>query len=85
MNQNMLTVTVGTEINKKIESKKSKRLAKKAFYAYQNGKNSLFFGLSGRLLWFIYYVHPVFFNLIIYLKRKIIKFPTYLFRLISIL
>ena len=88
-----------TKIPQKIEKRKGKgkdteklekRLAKKTFYAYQNSKNSLFFGLSGRLLWFIYYVHPFYicfhliFIIILVVFISILLFYYFLF-LISIM
>lgn len=69
---NLLTVTLGTEIKKNRESKKSLKLAQKIFNAYTKGEKTLFFGFFGRVLWFTYYLNPAFFKLIVYLKRKII-------------
>ena len=69
---NLLTVTVGTEINKYKESMKSRKLAKKLFIAFTKRKENLFFGLSGKVLYYIYYLNPFLFSFIIHLKRKII-------------
>ena len=70
----LLTVMIGTEIKKDKESIKSRALAKKILNAYSKGKKNIFFGFSGRLLYFIYYLNPILFRTIIYLKRKIIPF-----------
>jgi len=73
LNCKLLTVIIGTEIIKNSESKKSKKLAKKIKNAYMNNKKSIFFGLTGRLLWVLYYVNPLLVKLVILIKRKLIN------------
>ena len=69
---NLLLVTIGTEIKKNRETEKSRTLAKKIFSAYLNGEKTMFFGLKGRVFYFLYNLNPIFLRSIIYLKRKIV-------------
>ena len=69
----LLIITIATKLNKKNESKKSKKLAKKIFIAHENNKKSLVFGYWGKLLKIIYYINPLLLNIFILMKRKFIK------------
>ena len=70
---NLFLVTIGTTIDNKIESKKSKKLANKIIKAYNHRQKNLWFGVRGRLLYYIFLLSPIFSNLLIFIKRILIK------------
>ena len=67
----LLKVFIGSQLKRYRESTKSIKLAQKIFIAYNRRKKQIFFGTSGRILLFIFYVNPLIAKFIILLKRKI--------------
>ncbi|MCX7144221.1 MAG: SDR family NAD(P)-dependent oxidoreductase [Proteobacteria bacterium] len=67
----LLIVHVGTVIDTKIASDKPAQLASAVIKAFDNRKERLLFGLSGRLILALFYVQPGIFYLVTLMQRKI--------------
>ena len=70
----LLTVIIGQELDKKIESNKSKRIAQKIFKANLLNYKVIYIGILGKIFLIIYNLNPFLFKILIKIKRLIIPF-----------
>lgn len=70
----LLTVIIGQELDKKIESNKSKRIAQTIFKANLLSYKVIYIGFLGKILLIIYNLNPFLFKILIKIKRLIIPF-----------
>ena len=70
----LLTVIIGQELDKKIESNKSKRIAQTIFKANLLNYKVIYIGFLGKILLIIYNLNPFLFKILIKIKRLIIPF-----------
>jgi len=64
-----LFVYVGSRINRKKESKKSRKIARSLKYALNKGKTSIIIGFEGKILFAAHLIHPLLCKILIYVGR----------------
>ena len=70
---NFINVIIGTQIDRKSESKNSTKLANRIESAIKKDENEFIFGIKGKIILFIYNISPVLSKILITLRRLIIK------------
>ena len=68
-NFNVLCAYVGTRINRKVETNKSKKIAKSIKIAFDDGAENIVYGYDGKLLLIAQKVHPLFPRLLISINK----------------
>ena len=68
-----INVIVGTQINRKKETRKTVKLAEKIKLAIKTNESEFIFGFEGKIIYMLYRISPLLSNCLIYMKRFLFR------------